>query len=55
MYITRRERFCSAHNLLNEKIVYERENQIDSFKTKTKPIMGRSINEEEFSNILKLK
>ena len=42
-------------NLLNEKIIYERENQIDSFKTKTKPIMGRSINEEEFSNILKLK
>ena len=39
----------------NEKIIYERENQIDAFKTKIKPIMGRSIKDEEFKNIIQLK
>ncbi len=39
----------------NEKIIYERENQIDAFKTKIKPIMGRSIKDAEFKNIIQLK
>jgi preprotein translocase subunit SecA len=39
----------------NEKIIYERENQIDAFKAKIKPIMGRAIKDEEFSNIIQLK
>jgi len=39
----------------NEKTIYERENQIDTFKAKIRPIMGRSIKEEEFINITKLK
>ena len=42
-------------NFLNEKIIYERENQIDAFKAKIKPIMGRAIKDEEFSNIIQLK
>ena len=29
--------------------------QIDAFKAKIKPILGRSINDEEFENIIKLK
>ena len=39
----------------NEKIIYERENQLDSFKVKIKPAMGKSINEEDLLNIIKLK
>ena len=39
----------------NEKIIYERENQIDAFKTKIKPVMGRSIKDGEFKNIIQLK
>jgi len=42
-------------NFSEEKIVYERENQIESFKTKIKPIMGRSFKEIDSSDILKLK
>jgi len=42
-------------NLLSEKTIYERENKIDSFKAKIKPIMGKSIKDEDFSNIIKLK
>tara|TARA_B100000029_G_scaffold151244_1_gene146372 strand:+ start:9058 stop:11619 length:2562 start_codon:yes stop_codon:yes gene_type:complete len=42
-------------NYLDEKIILERENQIDSLKAKIKPIVGRSINDEEISNIIKLK
>ena len=42
-------------NLLSEKTIYERENKIDSFKAKIKPIMGKSIKDENFSNIIKLK
>jgi len=37
-----------------EKVNYERENQIDAFKTKTKPIIGKSINDEEYTNIVKM-
>ena len=42
-------------NFSNEKTTYERENKIDSFKAKIKPIMGKSIKDENFSNIIKLK
>ena len=39
----------------NEKKIYERENRIDAFKTKIKPILGRSIKDVELTNIIKLK
>ena len=39
----------------NEKKIYERENQIDAFKTKIKPIMGKSVKEDELTSIIKLK
>jgi len=39
----------------NEKKIYERENQTDAFKTKIKPILGRSIKDVELTNIIKLK
>ena len=42
-------------NFLSEKIIYERENQIDAFKAKIRPIMGRSIKDEELTNITKSK
>ena len=42
-------------NFSGEKTIYERENKIDSFKAKIKPIMGKSIKDEDFSNIIKLK
>ncbi len=42
-------------NFSNEKTIYERENQLDAFKAKIRPIMGRSIKEEEITNIIKLK
>jgi len=42
-------------NFSSEKTIYERENKIDSFKEKIKPIMGKSIKDENFSNIIKLK
>jgi preprotein translocase subunit SecA len=42
-------------NFLKEKTIYERENQIEAFRTKIKPIMGRSVKDEELVNITKLK
>ncbi len=42
-------------NFSNEKTIYERENQIDAFKAKIRPIMGRSIKDEELASITKLK
>ena len=39
----------------NEKTIYTRENQLEAFKTKIKPILGRSVKEEEFNNIIQLK
>ena len=42
-------------NFSNEKTIYIRENQLDAFKAKIKPIMGRSIKDEEFTNIIQLK
>jgi preprotein translocase subunit SecA len=38
----------------NEKVIYSRENQLDAFKIKIKPILGRSIKPEEFANITDL-
>ena len=42
-------------NFLNEKTVYERENQIEAFKAKIKPIMGKSIKDAELTKIVNLK
>ena len=42
-------------NFSDEKEIFERENQIDSFKAKIRPIMGRSFKEEEITDIIKLK
>jgi len=42
-------------NFSNEKTIYERENKLDAFKVKIKPIVGRSIKDEEISNIVQLK
>ena len=39
----------------NDKEVYTRENQLESFKTKIKPTMGRSIKDDELESIVKLK
>ena len=44
-----------TNNLLNEKKILERENQLDTLKSRIKPIMGRSFNDEDFDKILKLK
>ncbi len=41
-------------NLSNEKIIYTRENKLDSFKAKIKPVVGKSIKDEELDNIIKL-
>ena len=42
-------------DLLNEKKILERENQLDSLKTRIKPIMGKSFNDDDFEKISKLK
>jgi len=42
-------------NFSNEKTIYEREDKIDSFKSKIKPVMGKAINDEDLSSIIKLK
>jgi len=42
-------------NLSNEKIIYERENQLEAYKAKIKPILGRSFEDKEMTNIIKLK
>jgi len=42
-------------SLSNEKETYEKENQIDAFKKKIRPIIGKSIQEKEILDILKLK
>jgi len=39
----------------NDKEVYTRENQLEAFKTKIKPTMGRSIKDDELESIVKLK
>jgi len=42
-------------NFSNEKAIYTRENHLDAFKTKIKPIMGRSFKHEELEKITNLK
>ena len=42
-------------HFLNEKTLYKRENQQEAFKLKIKPIMGKSIKDAEFENIINLK
>jgi len=44
-----------AQNLLDEKIIYERENQVDALKTKIKTLLGRSFKDEEMEKIIKSK
>ena len=44
-----------AESFSEEKSVYERENQLDTFKTKIKPVIGKSLSESEINNIEKLK
>ncbi len=39
----------------NQKTLYERENKIEAFKTKIRPMVGRSIKDEELVDIVKLK
>ena len=41
-------------NLSNEKKIYIRENLPEAFKKKIRPIVGRSIKDEELTNIIKL-
>ncbi len=43
------------NNFLNDKKIHERENQIEAFKIKIKPILGRSIKDQELNNIINLK
>ena len=42
-------------NFSNEKTIHERENQLDGFRTKLKPLTGKTINDEEFTNTIALK
>jgi len=42
-------------NFSDEKKVYERENSLEAFKTKIKPIIGKSIKQDEISNLAELK
>ena len=44
-----------VNNFSKEKTIYERENQINAFKTKIKPIIGKSISDEKILDIIKLK
>ena len=39
-------------NVSEEKTIYTRENKLETLKTKIKPILGRSLAEEDFNNIL---
>ena len=42
-------------NFSDEKVIYTRENKLDAFKAKIKPILGRSFKDGEFTSIIKLK
>lgn len=44
-----------SKNLADEKTIYERENQINAFKAKIKPAIGKSMDEEKLTNSIKLK
>ena len=39
-------------NFSSEKTIYMRENQLDYFKTKIKPVLGKSFKDEELANIV---
>ena len=41
-------------NFSNEKTIYTRENKLDAFKARIKPVMGKSFKEEELTNAMKL-
>jgi len=42
-------------NFIEEKEIYIRENKLEAFKAKIKPVMGKLFKDEEYSNILNLK
>ena len=42
-------------NLSNEREVYIRENQMDTFKNRLKPVLGKSFKENEFDHLINLK
>ena len=42
-------------NLSNEKEIYTRENQLDTFKNRAKPVIGKSFKENEFDDLINLK
>jgi len=44
-----------TRKFLEEKKIYERENQIDALKARIKPTVGKSIKDEELGDIIKLK
>jgi len=44
-----------CQNLSNDKEIHERENQVDKFKSKIAPILGRSFKEKELDNLINLK
>ena len=41
-------------NFSNEKTIYTRENRLDAFKARIKPIVGKSFKDEELTNTIKL-
>ncbi len=43
------------NNFTEERKIYSRENQLDSFKIKIKPILGKTFSDDEIGNILNLK
>ena len=44
-----------TNNFVKERKIYERENQLDSFKIKIKPVLGKTFSDDEIENILHLK
>jgi len=42
-------------NLLDEKAIYEREDKIEDFKTKIKPLMGKTIDNDNLMKLVNLK
>ena len=47
------EDVCKIYS--EEKEIYERENQLDAFKSRIKPVLGRSFGEQDIEDIMKLK
>ena len=42
-------------NLSNEKEIYTRENELDTFKNRARPVIGKSFKENEFDDLINLK